>query len=178
MRGRFAWDSRNMMLKSFAAFAVFAAFLGSAWADIPPPMPEQPMAPNMFVEQIYADKLSAEAVSDEFGRAQTSALILQHFSPELLALYKSTYHAPEPIIDADVFMMAQDWDTKTVSATVKANNSSSATVEVNFVNFGEPRKVTYTLKLSPVGSWEIDNIGSSDWDLRAGIMAGMANASP
>lgn len=178
MRGRFAWDLKVMMLKSFVAVALFAVCLGTARADIPPPMPEQPMPPNKFVEQIYADKLSAEAVSDDFGRAQTSALILQHFSPELLALYKSTFHSPEPVIDADVFMMAQDWDTKTASAIVKAKDGKSATVEARFSNFGESRTVTYALKLSPVGSWEIDNISTADWDLRSGIKAGMANAAP
>lgn len=164
-----------MMLKTLAA-AIFLASLAVARADIPPPT--QPQAPEAFIEQIYADKLKAEATNDEFGRAQTSALILQNFSPELLALYKSTYHSPEPVIDADVFMMAQDWDTKTVAAKVKALDSSSASIEASFLNFGEARIVTYSLKLSPVGAWEIDNIASSGWDLRAGIKAGMSPVSP
>lgn len=156
----------------------FALLLGAsaAAADIPPSEPSG-VAPDIFVLSIYQTKLESEAVSDEMGRATTDSLILNHFDADLLALYKSTFYVDEPIIDGDVFMMAQDWDTKEVETKTIIQSKDAATVEAKFLIAGEPRTVTYTLKALKDG-WEIDDIASPEGHLREWIREGMSAAQP
>ncbi len=159
-----------MLKTTIAALALVFGAVAAA-ADIPPSEPLG-VAPDIFVQSIYQTKLESEAVSDEMGRATTDSLILHHFDADLLALYKSTFYVDEPIIDADVFMMAQDWDTKEVATRTTAQTKDAATVEATFTIAGEPRKVTYSLKARKDG-WEIDDIASPEGNLREWIREGM-----
>ena len=145
----------------------------AAAAVLPPP---NPPAPDIFVLSLYQTKLESESVSPEFGRAQTDSLILNYFSADLLALYKSTFNSPEPIVDADVFMMAQDWDTKEVATKTTAQTAASATVEADFQIAGQPRKVVLTLSLSAPDVWQIEDIAADGVSLRQMIASGTAAA--
>ena len=171
------------MLKLIAFAGALAFGVATASADIAPP-PAQAVPPDVFVKGIYDTKLESEAASPELGRAMTDSLILTHFDAELLALYKSTYYIDEPVIDGDVFMMAQEWESDAVVTTrlvreTGEGRARSATVEARFAIAGEPRVVIYTLKLSPVGAWEIDDIAAQgQGSLRGWIEEAMRGAAP
>ncbi|MCC6920890.1 MAG: hypothetical protein IT548_16955 [Alphaproteobacteria bacterium] len=164
------------MLRKPTLLAALAFVTSAAAADIPPSEPSG-VAPDIFVQSLYQTKLESEAVSAEMGRATTDSLILNHFDADLLSLYKSTFYADEPIIDGDVFMMAQEWDTKEVATKTTAQTAEFATVEAIFEIAGEPRKVVYTLKPFKDG-WEIDDIATPEGHLREWIREGMAAAEP
>lgn len=154
------------MLKLIAFAGALAFGVTTASADIAPP-PSQ-VAPDIFVKSIYDTKLESEAASPELGRAMTDSLILTHFDAELLALYKSTYYIDEPVIDGDVFMMAQEWEPTDVATKTTAQTADTATVEATFKIGAETRTVTYSLKKLRDG-WEIDDIASPEGSIRKWI---------
>lgn len=154
-----------LKLLSFAGILLFAA--SKAVADIAPP-PSETVPPDVFVKSLYDTKLESEAASPEYGAAVTDSLILNHFSAELLGLYKSTYYIDEPVIDADVFMMAQEWAPTDVAAKTTAQTDTTATVEASFKIADQPRTVTFSLKKLRNG-WEIDDIASGDGSIRKWI---------
>ncbi len=153
------------------AAAVFMLFAASA--DVAPPSHEPPKA-DVFVKSLYTQKLEAEAASPDFGRARTDSLILNYFSAELLGLFKAAMASSEPIVDGDVFMNAQDWDTKEVSTKIVSATADTATVEAEFKVFDDVRKVTFTLKMNKAAYWEIDEIASTHMpSLRQMIVDGL-----
>jgi hypothetical protein len=154
-----------------------ALFLGLsvASADIVPEPAGVP--PDVFVKGIYDTKLETEAVSPDFGRAMTDSLILNNFSAELLALYKSIYYVDEPVIDADVFMMAQEWAPTDVATKTTAETAETATVEATFKINDTARTVTFSLKKHR-DSWEIDDIADSSGSLRKWIGEAKPTAPP
>lgn len=154
------------MFKVIAFAGALAFGLATAAADITPP--PVGVAPDIFVKSIYDTKLESEAVSPEFGRAMTDSLILTHFDADLLALYKSTYYINEPVIDADVFMMAQEWEPTDVATKTIAETGDTATVEATFKINKEDRKVIFSLKKLRDG-WEIDDIASPEGSIRKWI---------
>lgn len=155
------------MLKLIAFAGALAFGVATASADIAPP-PAQAVPPDVFVKGIYDTKLESEAASPELGRAMTDSLILTHFDAELLALYKSTYYIDEPVIDGDVFMMAQEWEPTDVATKTTAQTADTATVEATFKIGAEIRTVTYSLKKLRDG-WEIDDIASPEGSIRKWI---------
>ncbi len=155
------------MLKLIAFAGALAFGVATASADIAPP-PAQAVPPDVFVKGIYDTKLESEAASPELGRAMTDSLILTHFDAELLALYKSTYYIDEPVIDGDVFMMAQEWEPTDVATKTTAQTADTATVEATFKIGAETRTVTYSLKKLRDG-WEIDDIASPEGSIRKWI---------
>ena len=154
-----------LKLLSFAGAMLFA--VSTASADIVPP-PAAGVPPDIFVKGIYDTKLESEAASADYGRAMTDSLILTHFSADLLSLYKSTYYADEPIIDGDVFMMAQEWAPTDVATKTTAQTDTTATVEATFKIADETRTVTFSLKKLRDG-WEIDDIADANGSLRKWI---------
>lgn len=137
-----------------------------ALADVPPN--DGYTLPDAFVKSLYDTKLEAEAVSADYGRAMTDSLILTHFDADLLALYKSTFYIDEPVIDGDVFMMAQEWEPTDVATRTLAQQGDTATVEATFKIAREDRKVVFSLKRLR-DSWEIDDIASGDGSIRKWI---------
>ncbi len=154
-----------------------ALFLGLsvASADIVPEPAGVP--PDVFVKSIYDTKLESEAVSGEYGRAVTDSLILTHFSADLLALYKNIYYFDEPVIDGDVFMMAQEWAPTDVATKTTAQTADTATVEASFKINNEDRKVTFSLKKLRDG-WEIDDISDGQGGIRKWISDALPKAPP
>lgn len=169
--------------------AATAALMTPAWADVPPhpehgavegiAEPQATAAPDAFIRSIYEVKLSAEVIRADLGRNTTSHIILYYFTPELLALYKSAMQIDEPIVDGDMFMMSQEWDTKAADIAIKtlSQTKTDASVEAVFKTYGQDRKVTYTLKATPGGRWQIDNISDpQSGDVRSWIARGMKDA--
>lgn len=153
-------------------FAFAAALAGALIFALPaagnaPPPPPTGVPADTFVLSLYQTKLESEAVSPEMGAAMTDSLILTHFTPDLLALYKAAVDASvnEPVIDGDVFWDAQDWDTKEVATKTTRETPTDATVEVDFKIAGEARKVTLLLKKFADG-WQVDDIDSGQGSMR------------
>ena len=156
-------------------------FAGPALADVPAPPaealteiaePDNRGTADGFVTSIYDAKLAAEAVRDDLGRATTSNIILYYFTADLLALYKSAVLTDEPVVDVDMFMMAQDWDTKPgqVTSKIVSEDAAGAVVEATVPSFGSSAVVTFDLKKSPAGLWLIDNVRDTrGGDVRAMI---------
>lgn len=74
--------------------------------------------------------------------------------------------AEAPILDFDPFVNAQDWQIASVNVTtdgVVAN--SHATVRARFVNGNTEDEVVYDL-IWEGGSWRVDNMRHTGWDLR------------
>ena len=154
-----------------AALAVTLLAASPAWADVPPQEataavddnlaePDNRGTPDVFVKSIYDVKLTAEGIRADLGRNTTSHIILYYFTPELLGLYKTVVGFDEPVVDADMFMMAQDWDTKpgTVTTKVVKQDDASASVEATVPSFGATSVVTFSLKKSKTGLWLIDDV--------------------
>jgi hypothetical protein len=154
------------MFKLISLTAALAFCASVAAADVPPA--PAGVSPDIFVKSLYDTKLEAEAVSPELGRATTDSLILTHFDADLLAKYKSIYYMDEPVIDGDVFMMAQEWAPTDVATKTTAQTPETATVEATFKINNEDRTVTYSLKKLR-DSWEIDDIADKDGSIRKWI---------
>lgn len=171
-------------MSSLNRYAVVAAamFLGGpALANMPPPPQtvEAPtIAPEIFVKSLYDTKLETQAVSPEFGAAMTDSIVLRHFTPDLLALYKLAIHTNEPIVNGDVFWDAQEWDDKIEVATrTTANDGKTATVEAGFKLNGEDRKITFSLKALREG-WQVDDIIGATGSMRQWLAEGIAETAP
>lgn len=148
--------------------ALAAATTASAAND---PQEDIVIPPDGLIQQIYEDKLKAEAVSQTQGELVTSRLILGLFSVELLTLYKCSFYQEELLAGGDVFMWGPRSDTKAVRTRTLAQSKGAAMVEVNFVADGEPRKVVLSLTRFGDG-WEIDDISSDRGSLRQWIAQG------
>lgn len=160
-----------MSLFRISALSLALCAAAPALADIPPQEvqpaaiedvgePDNRSTPDAFVKSIYQVKLTAEAVRPDLGRNTTSHIVLYYFTPELLGLYKTVVGFDVPVVDADMFMMAQDWDTKPDQVAVKTlkQDETTASVEATLQTFGGTNVVTFSLKKSPTGLWLIDDV--------------------
>lgn len=151
--------------------ALAAATTASAVND---PQEDIVIPPDALIQQIYEDKLRAEAESQTQGELVTYKLILGLFSVELLTLYKCSFYQEELLAGGDVFMWGPRYDTMTVKAVqarTLAQSKSNAMVEVSFVAGGEPRKVVLSLTRFGDG-WEIDDISSDRGSIRQWVAQG------
>jgi len=165
----------DLMIRRLLLVGALVFGASAAYADV---VPEPAgVAPDIFVKSLYDTKLESEAVSGEYGRAVTDSLILTHFSAGLLALYKNIYYFDEPVIDGDVFMMAQEWAPTDVATKTTAETPDTATVEARFKINNEDRKVIFSLKKLR-DSWEIDDISDGDGGIRKWIGDALPKASP
>lgn len=168
------------MIRLSGALAAALLLAAPAFANAPPPpvAAATTVAPDIFVQSIYDTLKEAEAVSPEFGASMVDSAVLRHFTPELLALYKTAGDIPEPIIDGNVFWDAQEWDYKAeMTYAVTANDGKSATVEASFKQGDETRKITYTLKAFLDG-WQIDDITGGAGSMRAWLTKGISEYKP
>lgn len=163
------------MLRILATAGALLLGMSVASADVVPEPAIVP--PDIFVKGLYDTKLESEAVSPEFGAAMTDSLILTHFSADLLAQYKSIFYVDEPVIDGDVFMMAQEWAPTDVATKTTAQTADTATVEATFKIGTETRTVTYSLKSFRDG-WEIDDIADASGSIRKWIAESKPPAPP
>jgi hypothetical protein len=168
------------MLRISGALAAALLLATPAFANAAPPPPTEAatIPPEIFIKSVYDTKLETQAISPEFGAAMNDSVVLSHFTPELLALYKAAIDAGEPIVDGDVFWDAQDWDDKIEVATATtANDGKTATVEASFKILGQDRKITFALKALREG-WQIDDITGASGSLRKWLTEGVAAMAP
>ena len=167
------------MLRISGALAAALLFVAPAFANAPPPPPTEAatIPPEIFVKSVYDTKLESQAVSPEFGAAMNDSVVLSHFTPDLLALYKVAIDSGEPVVDGDVFWNAQDWDDKIEVATkTTANDGKTATVEASFKILGQDRTMIFALKALREG-WQIDDITSESGSMRKWLAEDTAAAA-
>jgi hypothetical protein len=77
------------------------------------------------------------------------------------ALARAYAHPPEEI-DADPFIMGQDWCLRDLVISVDKTDGKKATVTARFTNLGNASKVTYQL-INTAKGWLIYDLSSSDF---------------
>ena len=138
-----------MRLRRCVGVLIFAVALsGEAIAA------EAAVPPDSLIREIYEAKLGS---SSEQSFDVTDTIVEAHFTPELKSLYQRAAHAPEPVIDFDIFYDAQDFSISDLSVAVVSRKGSRAVVRAQFKNYGEPTTITYDLALSE-GTWKIADV--------------------
>ncbi len=107
--------------------------------------------PEALLEALYAPYFSGEFSEDE----------AVFRSDELNALYEAdAQNTPEGEMGAisfDPYIDGQDFDIADFAIGEPLIDGETATVEVTFTNFGEPRQITYDLVLED-GGWKVDDL--------------------
>jgi hypothetical protein len=84
----------------------------------------------------------------------------------LIDMMARSQAANEPILDADPFVMAQDWQISAVAVSTESVVANShAVVRARFVNIDQPREVVFDMVWEDNG-WRVDNIRGDGFDLR------------
>lgn len=71
-----------------------------------------------------------------------------------------------PRIDGDVFVDAQDWDITELRVSAEAVTLDRAEAHVEFLNFGEPKRIDLQLVHGEDGGWRIRDILWAESSLR------------
>jgi hypothetical protein len=96
---------------------------------------------------------------------------------QLEAMARRSEQINEPILDFDPLIDAQDYQLSDLNVATEAlAQNSHATVRATFNNAGRPAEVVYDL-IWEGGGWKVDNIRSSQWDLRQISAAPNADAA-
>lgn len=136
-----------MRLLAFASVAFFA-LSGLAAA--------QPFdTPEALLEAVYAPYFSGEFSEDE----------AEFRSAALNALYDAdAENTPEGEMGAlsfDPYIDGQDYEIADFEIGEPVIEGDTATADVSFTNFGEPRAITYDLVFED-GSWKIDDLAGEN----------------
>lgn len=148
--------SRRGLLAASAAFAV-AAHLGQARAAT---------SPEAFLEAIYG---AYRGEGDGIDLGDRAALD-RYFTPDLATMIADDRARAEaagdmPLLDADPFLNAQDWEIERLSITVDHGAAGKATGHVRFTNGGVPVAIDLMLVETPKG-WRIRDIHWPESSLR------------
>ena len=148
------------------------ALLGAALAVAPPmaarAAPAAGSAPDAVVRDIYKHYLETEPERlipfDYTAPATTNA----YFDPGLAKLLVAEGKRTELRLDFDPFVDGQDFEIDKVSFTITAQSAKEATVTARFLNFDEPKLITYKLVMTGEG-WRIADVqwGGARATLRA-----------
>ncbi|QQR40193.1 DUF3828 domain-containing protein [Devosia rhizoryzae] len=107
--------------------------------------------PEALLEAVYAPYFSGEFSEDE----------AEFRSEALNALYEAdAQNTPEGEMGAlsfDPYIDGQDFEIAEFEIGEPLIDGDTATVDVTFTNFGEPRAITYDLVFED-GSWKIDDL--------------------
>lgn len=157
---------RNIVM---AASLAVAMSLGSqAWGaancKVEMEAPTGLEAPDKFVHDIINTKLKAEAFGWYVSNAVTSAYQHDYLTPDFVYLLMRVGEIPEPIVDQDLFLLAQDWEISNLKTRVDKQDATSATVIAAFTPYKDSptKEIIYSLTRKPEGGWKIKDIGSSD----------------
>ena len=138
-----------MRLKRCVGLLIVAIGLGAESAAS-----QTPVAPERVVREIYQAKIASA-----FGKSfdVTDAMVDSHFAPELKALYRRAAHAPEPVVDFDIFYDAQDCSISNLDVRLIEQVGVRAVVRASFDNYGEPTTVFFDMHLVD-GTWMIEDL--------------------
>jgi len=130
---------------------LFALFSGAALG--------QPFAtPQALIKSFYKPYLAGEIPEGN----------PQYRSEALNALYEAddenTPDGEMGALDFDPYIDGQDFDIADFSIGEAEIDGDTATVEVTFTNFGQPRRITYDLVFEN-GSWRIDDLEGHNSEL-------------
>lgn len=141
-----------------------------ALAACSPPSPREQEAapasdPAEVIRPLYERYLTDPAATT-FPALEEQAPWSASMRQALVDMMARSRVANEPILDADPFVLAQDWRISAVAvSTDSVVANSHAVVRARFVNIGQPREVLFDMTWEG-GGWRVDNIRGEDFDLR------------
>lgn len=118
---------------------------------------EDPAAPKALVASLY--KLPDDA-SPFFASKTRKALDLYFAKPLADLIWKDHQASKGEVgaIDGSPIYDAQDYEPKNLTVHPAKITGNTATVLVTFTNYGESKKLTYTLEQNDAGQWRIADI--------------------
>jgi type IV pilus biogenesis protein CpaD/CtpE len=148
---------------------VLIAALALAAACSPPQQPKQEDAPipdpAEVIRPLY-ERYMTDPAATTFPTLEEQAPWSASMRQALVDMMARSQAANEPILDADPFVLAQDWQISAVAVSTDAVSASShAVVRARFVNIDQPREVLFDMVWEGDG-WRVDNIRSEGFDLR------------
>ncbi|QTL03844.1 DUF3828 domain-containing protein [Aquabacter sp. L1I39] len=163
VRGVDGWGRAVRVL--FAPWGLMmAALLGALLITVPPlaavAAPASGGAPDMVVRDIYKHYLETEPerlIPFDYTAASTTKA---YFDAALAKLLVADGKRAEPRLDFDPFVDGQDFEIDKVSLATTAISPKEATVTARFLNFDEPKLITYKLVMTANG-WRIADV---QWD--------------
>lgn len=138
-------------------------------ACTPPSPPKQEDAPipdpAEIIRPLYERYLTDPAATT-FPTLEEQAPWSASMRQALVDMMARSQAANEPILDADPFVLAQDWQISAVAVSTDAVVANShAVVRSRFVNIDQPREVLFDMVWEE-GGWRVDNIRGEGFDLR------------
>jgi hypothetical protein len=158
----------RLVLAGVAAIALVACQPVPQKPAEPPPAPAaQASAPADVIRPLYERYLHpTDPAVSTWPALEDQAPWSADLRAKLLAMIARSNAINEPILDHDPFVDAQDGTTANLTVTTDAvAENSHAVVRATFTQENEPREVLYDL-IWEGGGWRIDNIRTSQWDLR------------
>jgi hypothetical protein len=128
----------------------------------------QGASPLTFLEAVYKPyRTNNHAKAVDTGKPE---VVRRHFAPVLAkAMIKDQIEARKkqdaPLLNADPFVDAQDWQIADLKIEMVNASRRSATAIVTFINASEPRRVTLDLVKTGDG-WRIHEIKAPSGSLR------------
>ena len=159
---------RRDLLLGFAAAAALAACQREAETVETPPAPDTGGAraitdPATVVQGFYDPYLVPDGQIPPLAEAAPWST---QMAADLEAMFARSQAQGEPILDFDPIIDAQDYQLSDVrTATEGIVEGSHATVRASFTNAGQQEEVLYDLVWQD-DRWKVDNVRTSEWDLR------------
>lgn len=150
---------RRIILIAALALAACTPPQQAKQEDAPIPDPAETIRP------LYERYMTDPAVTT-FPTLEEQAPWSASMRQALVDMMARSQTANEPILDADPFVLAQDWQISAVAVSTDAVVANShAVVRSRFVNIDQPREVLFDM-IWEEGAWRVDNIRSDGFDLR------------
>ncbi len=136
----------------------------------PPQQAKQEVAttapdPAEIIRPLY-ERYMTDPAATTFPVLEEQAPWSASMRQSLIDMMARSQAANEPILDADPFVMAQDWQISAVAVSTESVVANShAVVRARFVNIDQPREVVFDMVWEDNG-WRVDNIRGDGFDLR------------
>lgn len=127
---------------------------GPAWAQtVPDREPEELIR---FVYEQYVGKKTTDSMNFDWIKQPMAGRL---FEPTLARAVVKAGASPEPVIDFDPFIDAQDFEIASYDLKTEGKTADRARVIATFKNMNEPKTVRYDMRRTKDG-WRIRDI---DW---------------
>ncbi len=158
---------RNLLLSFAAVTALAACQREPGTAEAPPPADAGASRaitdPSTVVRGFYDPYLVPNGQIPPLAEAAPWSA---QMAADLDAMFARSQAQGEPILDFDPIIDAQDYQLSDVrAATEGLVEGSHATVRASFTNAGRHEEVLYDLVWQD-DRWKVDNVRTSEWDLR------------